>query len=111
MSDEEFGKLLESIREAKDILRGEKRAAREYSIEIPPTSALPPEGFVICVPTDDPDLLIPRKIYEAIFSHTGQVRIIDEAGESALYPEDFFLPVVFPKEVEQVLANLDSHYP
>jgi hypothetical protein len=108
MSDEEFEKLLESIREAKDIFRGEKKALREYSIEIPPTSALPPEGFVICVRTDDPDLLIPRKIYEAVYSQTGLVRIVDEAGEIALYPEDFFLPVVFPKEVEQVLANLDS---
>jgi hypothetical protein len=108
MSGEEFERLLTSIREAKHILRGEKRASREYSIEIPPTSALPSGGFVICVRTDDPDLLVPRKIYEAIYSQTGLVRIVDEAGEIALYPEDFFLPVVFPKEVEQVLASLDS---
>ena len=59
-------------------------------------------SFAICLQTDDPALLIPLKIYAATFSQSGFVRVTDEA---AVYPEDFFLPVSFPKEVEQLLAR------
>jgi hypothetical protein len=51
-------------------------------------------------------LLVPRKIYEISYSQTGLVRIVDEAGEATLYPEDFFLPVSFPKEIEQLLSRV-----
>ena len=55
--------------------------------------------------SDDPSLLIPLKIYAATYSQSGFIRITDEAGEAAVYPEDFFLPVSFPKEVERLLAQ------
>ena len=106
MKTEDFQGLLESVREAKQILRGEKKAAREFIVEVPPVQSIGQTSYVICVQTDDPSLLIPRKIYEANYSQSGLVRVIDEAGEAALYPEEFFLPIAFPKEVEQVLAQV-----
>src|SRR5574341_940229 len=106
MKTEDFEGLLESVREAKQILRGERKAAREFVIEVPPTQSEPQTSYVICVRTDDPALLIPRKIYEATYSQSGLVRVVDEVGEAALYPEDFFLPIAFPKEVELVLAQV-----
>lgn len=106
MKAEDFEKLLESVGEAKQILRGEKKAAREFVVEVPPVQFIKQTGYVICIQTDDPSLLIPRKIYEASYSQSGLVRVVDEVGEVALYPEDFFLPIAFPKEVEQVLAQV-----
>lgn len=105
MTPDNFKNLLESIREAGQILRGERKAAREFVVEIPPANPQTQISYALCVQTDDPTLLIPHKIYEAHFSQSGLVRIVDEVGESALYPEDFFLAVAFPKEVEQVLAQ------
>jgi hypothetical protein len=106
MKTEDFEGLLESVREAKQILRGERKTAREFVVEVPPVQPEPQTSYVLCVRTDDPTLLILRKIYEANYSQSGLVRVIDEAGEAALYPEDFFLPLAFPKEVEQVLAQV-----
>src|SRR5262245_27637196 len=106
MKSEDFQGLLESVREAKQILRGEKKAAREFIVEVPPVESIKQTSYAICVQTDDPTLLIPRKIYEANYSQSGLVRVVDEAGAAALYPEDFFLPIAFPKEVEQVLAQV-----
>src|SRR5437773_4225272 len=98
--------LLESIREAKQILRGEQKAAREFVVEVPPVQTQPPTSYAICVQTDDSSLLVPRKIYEAVYSQAGLVRVVDESGGAAVYPKEFFLPVSFPKEVEQVLAQV-----
>lgn len=100
-----FKDLLDSIREAGQILRGEQKAAREFVVEVPSAQARTQSGYALCVRTDDPALLIPHKIYQAGFSQSGLVRVVDEAGEATLYPEEFFLAVVFPKEVEQLLAQ------
>lgn len=104
MNATDFDELLKSIREAGQILRGEKQAAREFIVEVPPAQTRPQTAYAICVRTDDPALLIPRKIYAATYSQAGLVRVIDEAGETALYSQEFFLPIALPKEVEQVLA-------
>jgi len=106
MKTEDFQGLLESVREAKQLLRGEMKDAREFIVEVPPVQSVKQTGYVICIQTDDPSLLIPRKIYEASYSQSGLVRVVDEAGAAALYPEDFFLPIAFPQEVEQVLAQV-----
>lgn len=103
MTPDNLQNLLDSIREAKQILRGERKAAREFVVEVPPTR--PQISYALCVQTDDPALLIPHKIYQVRFSPSGLVRVVDEAGEAALYPEEFFLAVAFPKEVEQILAQ------
>ena len=105
MKEKDFQGLLEAVREAKQILRGETNAVRTLTVEIALPHSSPETGFVICLQTDDPTLLIPLKIYAATFSQSGFVRVIDETGEAAVYPEGFFLPVAFPKEVEQLLAQ------
>lgn len=105
MTPDNFKNLLDSIREAGQTLRGERKAAREFVVEVPLAQSRTQSGYALCVRTDDPTLLIPHKIYQAQFSQSGLVRVVDEAGEATLYPEDFFLAVAFPKEVEQVLAQ------
>jgi hypothetical protein len=105
MNETDFSELLQSVCEAKQILRGEKKAAREFVVEVPPT-AQAQTGYALCVQTDDPALLVPRKIYTATYSQAGLVRVTDEAGETALYPQEFFLPVALPKEVEELLAQV-----
>ncbi len=105
MTPDNFKSLLDSIREAGQILRGEQKAAREFVVEIPPVRTQTQPSYALCVQTDDPALLIPHKIYQVHFSQAGLVRVVDEAGETALYPEDFFLAIAFPKEVEQLLAQ------
>jgi len=86
MNETDFSGLLKSVREAKQLLRGERKAAREFVVEVPPASAQLATSYAVCVQTDDPSLLTPRKIYLATYSQTGLVRVVDEAGESALYP-------------------------
>jgi hypothetical protein len=105
MKEKDFQGLLEAVREAKQIVRGETNAARTLTVEVALPHSSPETGFVICLQTDDPTLLIPLKIYAATFSQSGFVRVNDETGEAAVYPEDFFLPVAFPKEVEQLLSQ------
>lgn len=105
MTPDNFQNLLESIREAGQILRGEKKASREFVVEIPSPRSRTQTSYALCVQTDDPALLIPHKVYQVHFSQSGLVRVVDEAGEVTLYPEEFFLAVAFPKEVEQVLAQ------
>ena len=105
MKEKDFQGLLEAVRESKQILRGETNAARTLTVEVASPHSSPETGFAICLRTDDPTLLIPLKIYTATFSQSGFVRVTDETGEAAVYPEDFFLPVSFPKEVEQLLAQ------
>lgn len=106
MNEANFSELLRSVREAKQILRGEKKAAREFEVEVPPAAAQPATSYALCVQTDDPTLLTPRKIYLATYSQAGLVQVVDEAGESALYPKEFFVPIALPKEIEQVLAQV-----
>ena len=66
--------------------------------------------LVICVKNDDyPASLEKRKIYEAIPDHDAmkykQVRVIDESGEDYLYPEEYFIPVTLPKNVEEAVIK------
>ncbi len=66
--------------------------------------------FAICVKTDDPDLLTPRKIYEVLPDPSAEksdfIRVIDNEGEDYLYPASCFIFVNFPNEVERVLQRV-----
>ncbi len=66
--------------------------------------------FAICIKSDDPDLLTPRKIYEVLPDRSAQnsdfIRVIDNEGEDYLYPASFFLFVSFTNEVEKVLERV-----
>lgn len=65
--------------------------------------------FVVCIQTDDADLLTPRMIYEVLSDDSAAkskyLRVIDNEGEDYLYPADYFLFVDFPKEVERALLR------
>jgi len=50
----------------------------------------PKRRFVICILTDDADLLTPRRIYEVLpdegAAKSKYIRVIDNEGEDYLYP-------------------------
>lgn len=62
--------------------------------------------FAVCLNTDDPELLIPRKIYEVTPLQSGRVAVVDEAGETAIYPADQFVLLELPREVEEALSRV-----
>ncbi len=107
MKKENFEGLLESVKEAGQILRGEIEPSRQFWIEVPEKTECQ-EGFALCVKTDDPKLLVLSKIYRARFSSTGRIGIVDEEGESAVYPADFFVRIEIPLEVERILESLQG---
>lgn len=65
--------------------------------------------FAICIRTDDPDLLTPRRIYELLpdksAAKSKYVRVIDNEGEDYLYPAAYFMFVDFPPAVQQALLQ------
>ena len=66
--------------------------------------------FAICIKSDDPDLLTPRKIYEVLPDASAEksdfVRVINNEGEDYLYPASCFLFVNFTNEVEKALERV-----
>jgi hypothetical protein len=70
----------------------------------------PKRQFVVCLRTDDPDLLTPCRIYEALPDESAAksqyIRIIDNAGEDYLYPAANFVFVDFPPAVEEALLQV-----
>ncbi len=65
--------------------------------------------FAICVRTDDPDVLTPRRVYEVLpdksVAKSQCVRVIDNEGEDYLYPAVYFVFVDFPPVVEQAFPQ------
>ncbi len=64
--------------------------------------------FAICIGNDGAEDLEVRKIYrilpDARAAKDRHLRVIDESGEDYLYPEDFFVPLTLPREVERALS-------
>lgn len=63
------------------------------------------EVFAICVKTDDEDLLLPMKVYK-IKLRGNHACVIDEEGEAAVYPMDFFLVLSLSPAAEHTLAGV-----
>lgn len=65
--------------------------------------------FVICIKSDDPDLLTPRRIYQVLpdesAAKSNYIRVIDNEGEDYLYPADCFISVHFPAAAERALLQ------
>lgn len=72
-----------------------------------PQNATP--QFAICIKTDDPDLLTPRKIYQGLPDESAAkshyIRVIDNEREDYLYPAEYFIFVDFPRGVAHVLLH------
>jgi hypothetical protein len=105
MKEEEFQELLTSIREGGAILRGEMQASRVFKVEVPHAPRSDQPQFAICVQTDDPELLIPHKLYQVTVFPSGDIGVQDEAGEAAIYPADHFILIELPSEVEHALLE------
>lgn len=73
------------------------------------TRAKHKKQFAICVRTDDPDLLTPRRVYEVLPDESAAkskyIRVIDNEGEDYLYPASYFVFVDFPPAVRQALLQ------
>lgn len=107
MRKDRFEQLLESVREGGAILRGEVEPSRVFNYPSASEKRRNPEkSFAICVKTDDRELLIPNKIYQVTLLENDLLKVIDEVGEPAIYPVDYFLLVSFPAEVEELLAHV-----
>ena len=66
--------------------------------------------LVICIRNDGYSVsLEKRKIYEAIpdagAEARGQIRVIDESGEDYLYPQEYFVPISLPKNIEEAVIK------
>ena len=63
--------------------------------------------YAICIDNRDSEDLEKRKIYKVlpdeVAKEEGYLRIIDESGESYLYPESYFVIVQLPQEAEKAL--------
>ena len=74
-----------------------------------PTRTKAKRQFAVCIRTDDPDLLTPRRIYETLpdegAAKSRYIRVIDNEGEDYLYPAAYFVFMDFPPAVEQALLH------
>jgi hypothetical protein len=64
--------------------------------------------LVVCVRNEGyPASLERRKIYVALSDRAagqhGMIRVIDESGESYLYPKEFFREIALPKAVKKAV--------
>jgi hypothetical protein len=104
MKKEDFEELLESVREGGAILRGAAQPSRVFRITASRMPHAEPQ-FAICIQTDDSELLIPRKLYQITVLPSGNVKVMDEAGEAAVYPADHFILIELPHEIEHALLE------
>ena len=65
--------------------------------------------FAVCIESDDPDLLTPRRIYQVLpdesAAKSNYIRVIDNEDEDYLYPADYFLFIELPRNVELALLK------
>ena len=65
--------------------------------------------FVVCITSDDPDLLTPRRIYQVLpdesAAKSNYIRVVDNEGEDYLYPAAYFLFIELPRKVELALLK------
>ena len=82
---------------------GEFGFARETTTSITerPKSA---DVFAVCLETDDENLLVPMKIYK-IGLRGDKARVIDEEGEAAIYPLNFFLVLSLAEETANLIEK------
>ena len=104
MNTERFEHLKASVIEAGMIMRGKQQPSREFNFEIVSEPTPLQEIWAICLESDDPQLLIPRKLYIVKYGDSG-VWVRDENGEMTSCDKEDFLPLAFTPEVEQLLAE------
>jgi hypothetical protein len=107
MTKDRFNELYESVLEMGEVIRGEREPAKQTTIAYNKKSrAASKYIFAVCIQTDDEKLLVPRKIYQIKIRQEKYARVIDEEGEVAVYPLNFFLPLRLSKESQDILAKV-----
>ena len=104
MNAERFEQLKASVIEAGLIMRGSQKPSREFRHEVVSEPQPMQEVWAVCLESDDPALLVPRKLYLVKYGETG-VWVRDESGEMTLCDKEDFLPVAFAPEVAELLAE------
>lgn len=104
MNTERFEQLRSSVIEAGLIMSGELKPSREFQHKIVTAPKPLEEIWAICLESDEPKLLIPRKLYLVKYGETG-VWVRDENGETVVCDKEDFLPLAFAPEVEELLAE------
>jgi len=65
--------------------------------------------FAVCISSDDPDLLTPRRIYQVLpdesAAKSNYIRVVDNEGEAYLYPAKYFLAIELPPKIEQAMMK------
>lgn len=104
MKEENFKQLLESIKEVGLMEQGKLAPIREFTGKNR-QSGSNFEAFAICLTTEEEEL-IPMKIYRIIFHpHLKTCTLKDENNETLACPDEWFLPIEFPKNIQQVLEQ------
>jgi primosomal protein N' len=67
--------------------------------------------FAVCIRNEEhEESLELRKIYEVLedpgAAKHNMIRVIDEEGEDYLYPNDWFLPIHLPHNIEEAIVEL-----
>jgi hypothetical protein len=104
MNSDRFEKLKASVIEAGLIMQGTQKPSREFKLTTAEHPSPMEEIWAICLESDDPTLLIPRKLYLVKFGENG-VWVRDENGEVTVCDKEDFLPLSFAPEVEELLAE------
>ena len=86
----------------------EKKRSSENATSTDSGSGRP--RFVVCINNaEHPASLELHKIYRVLpdddAAQDGDVRVIDESGESYLYPKEWFVPLEVPHAIERSLLH------
>ncbi len=81
---------------------------REPRVKVPKSESSDNKTvFAVCIKTDDVKLLVPTKIYK-IQLGGNRACVVDEKGEVAVYPMDFFLVLSLSPLAESTLAGVSG---
>ncbi len=106
MNEKDFNNLKQSVVEVGLMMRGELEPSREFKLKKDERNAEKLETWAICVSRED-DELVPLKLYRVeIYPRLSKVSVTDEAGETLVCPQDYFLPVKFEEEVTDYLKKV-----
>ena len=98
---------IDEMREEYDFSKGKRGMFRglieKKTADLPKSS-----GTAVCINTENPELLLPRKIYNVIFIGEDLVQVTDETGENAIYSSKLFLRIHLPTEIVVALEKSEE---
>ena len=104
MSKKVFKSFSASLKEAREILRGETKDFRQFT-EPRPAKSKKVMALAICAVSDDEDL-VPGKLYSVYILPSGNITVKDENGETVICDASDFILVEFKPAVERRIRKL-----